>query len=81
MKVIDNVKRQGYSIDVNDIVLYEGKACLVVKDGYNEEFPYRLLDIHNGCVVEGYKDLDSLNSDECVEFYTNDAKIILGDNE
>ena len=81
MKIINNVKVQGYSIDVNDIVLYEGKLCLVIKDRYNEDFPYRLLDINNGCVKEGYKDLDSLNSDECVEFYTNDAKIILGDNE
>ena len=81
MKVINNVKVQGYSIDVDDIVLYEGKLCLVIKDGYNEEFPYRLLDVNNGCVVEGYKDLDCLNSDECVDFYTDDAKIILGDKE
>ena len=81
MKVINNVKVQGYSIDVNDIVLYEGKLCLVIKDRYNEDFPYRLLDIHNGYVAEGYKDLDCLNSDECVDFYTDDAKIILGDKE
>lgn len=81
MKVINNVKVQGYSIDVDDIVLYEGNICLVIKDRYNEEFPYRLLDINNGCVVEGYKDLDCLNSDECVDFYTDDAKIILGDKE
>ena len=81
MKVIDNVKRQGYDIGVNDIVLYEGNVCLVIRDRYNEEFPYRLLDINNGCVKEGYKDLDSLNSDECIDFYTNDAKIILGDKE
>ena len=81
MKVINNVKKQGYSIDVDDIVLYEGNICLVIKDRYNEEFPYRLLDVNNGCVVEGYKDLDCLNSDECVDFYTDDAKIILGDKE
>lgn len=81
MKVINNVKKQRHSIDVNDIVLYEGKLCLVIKDGYNEDFIYRLLDIHNGYVVGGYKDLDFLSSDEYVEFYTNNAKIILGDKE
>lgn len=81
MKVIDNVQKQRCNMGVNDVVLCDGATCLIIKDGFNEEYPYRLLNINNGCIIDGFKALDCLNSDEYVEFYTNNVKIILGDKE
>lgn len=69
-------------IEVEDIVSYydvyyekQYNHCLLVKDKYSSSYPYRLLDLDTGEIVEGYASLESLNKDDRIKLVCKGKEI------
>lgn len=76
-KLYDKLK-----IEVEDIISYydvyyekQYDHCLLVKDKYNSGYPYRLLDLDTGTMVEGYATLDLINKDDRIKLVCKGKEI------
>ena len=59
MKITNNVRMQ-----IGDVIQWkEGKLVKIIYDKFNEEYPYRLLDIQTDEIVDGYNTLFELQED------------------
>lgn len=59
MKITNNVRMQ-----IGDVIQWkEGNLVKIIYDKFNEEYPYRLLDIQTDEIVDGYNTLLDLTED------------------
>ena len=62
MKIINNVNK--YEIKTGDVIEWnDGIFVQIIYDKFNNEYPYRLLDMENNEIVDGYKNLCELQED------------------
>ena len=62
MKIINNVKK--YGIKTGDVIEWDdGIFVQIIYDKFAKEYPYRLLDMENNEIVDGYKSLCELQED------------------
>lgn len=63
-------------IEVGDVVVRQGDMCLVVQDTFKPDFQYRVVNLETNTVVNGYKDLETLEED--CRLHTKGKDLYLG---
>ncbi len=62
MKIINNVNK--YEIKTGDVIEWkDGIFVQIIYDKFNNKYPYRLLDMENNEIVDGYNNLCELQED------------------
>lgn len=77
MKIINNA--ESYKIKTGDVIEYmDGIFAQIIYDKFNIEYPYRLLDIENNEIINGFHSLSSLEENyNIVISKSEDVEIIL----
>ena len=68
------------SIEVGDVVNYKvrgSRICLVVYDDMKDSFPYRLICLDSGKVLNGYSSLEAINESESVRLLAKSHEITI----
>lgn len=79
-RILENIEKSK-KIEVDDIVSFtdeqgfEYPTCLIIKDKFNERYPYKLLDLDTSNTIEAYPSINKLNNDVNVKLVCKGEEI------
>lgn len=89
MKIVKGEKPK-YDIQIGDLVEYEGKECMVsylktiitcknndICEYVTLQYPYRLLNLKTGKIIQGYSDLETLNNSDNIKLLAKNKDIVM----
>lgn len=69
------------TIEVGDIVSYRHEynsvLCMVVFDRFEEHFPYRVLCLEDGMVLDGFRSIEQFNKRDGVKLVAKRNDVVL----
>lgn len=77
MEIIEEGKVKNLQIEVGDLIIYKGKECLVGYDREDNDYPYPIIEIRTGYILDKFIKLKYVNNRYNLKCKNEDMKLIL----